>query len=205
MAGDIRIMEDPKAEDNAIQEVIDSLPNKIDVDELYRQFIGLSNIERVHEEDYVIRELIRGRPQTEIMNTLRAKYPDNKFTPGDMEKFLARNKEVAKAMGKELTMSARRHLEAKAQCSEMIAGLALYTQKLIQDFRAEGDNTNTVAAIRALNTTVENYMKLEGMIGNQNEGGKVINVINTMSETKIPLKDRIHNANFITIKDDEDI
>lgn len=188
----------------AIQEVMDNLPARINVNELYNQFIGLTHIEKVHEEDYVMRELLKGKTRGEIIGVLKAKYPDTPFSYADIDKFMARNQEIVKAMGKEVTLTARRHLEAKAQCSEMIAGLALYTQKLIQDFRSEGDNTNTVAAIRALNTTMETYMKLEGMIGTQAEGGKVINVINTLSENKASLRDRMHNANFIELKEGDE-
>jgi valyl-tRNA synthetase len=182
-----------------VEEVLDTLPVVVGVNELYRQFLGMTNIERVHEEDFVLREILRGRSKNEIIEKLKAKHPEEKFNYEDLERFMARNNEVVKAMGKEVSLTARRHLEAKAHCSEMLAGVALYTQKLIQDFRSEGDNTNTVAAIRALNQTLENYMKLEGMVGNSNEGGKVINVIQNISDKKARLKDRIHNANFVDI------
>lgn len=188
----------PKTEvEIEVDKVLDQLPAMINANDLYREFIGLTDIERFKEEDYVLRSLLRGHTRAAIIRGLQEKHPDGTFTVTDFEKFLARNQEVVKSMGKEVTMSARRHLAARAQCGEMLAGLALYTQKMITEFRAEGDNTNTVAAIRALNSTLENYMKLEGMVGPENEGGKVVNIINTISDNKTRLKDKIHNANFV--------
>ena len=186
-----------------VDKVLEQLPTVINANDLYREFIGLTEIERFKEEDFVMRSLLRGKTKTEITRTLREKHPEGIFTMLDFEKFLARNQEIVKAMGQEVTMSARRHLAARAQCGEMLAGLALYTQKMVTEFRAEGDNTNTVAAIRALNSTLENYMKLEGMVGPENEGGKVVNIINTISDGKSRLKDRIHNANFVDAKSED--
>lgn len=190
--------------DQEIDLFMENLPAHISVNELYNQFIGMTNVERVHEEDFVLRSVLRNKSKNWIIETLKKKYPDTKFNYDDIERFLSKNRDVVKAMGKEVGMSARRHLEARAQCSEMLASVALYTSKLVQDFRSEGDNTNTVGAIRALNSTLETYMKLEGMTSNENEGGKVVNIIQTMSDGKSRLKDKIHNANFTDVDDEKD-
>lgn len=187
--------------EKAIAEVMDRAV-AIDANILYKQFIGLTNIERVGEEDFVLDQLMRGKSKNKIIEMLSAKYPDTKFNYDDIERFMARNQSVVEAMGHEVTLSARRHLDARKKCAEVLAGVALYTQNLIQDYNMEGDRTNTVAAIRALNTTLENYMKLEGMVGPSQEGGKVINIIETMSDGKSRLRDKIHNANFAEIKRD---
>jgi hypothetical protein len=184
-----------------MDEAIKELPMVLNSNELYKTFIGLTNIERVKEEDFVLRELLKGTSKKQIIVALTAKYPEMAFSYIDLEKFIARNQEVVQAMGKEVTLSARRHLQAREKCSEMLAGLAMYTQQLILNFQEDGDNTNTVGAIRALNSTLENYMKLEGMIGTQPEGGKVINVINTISEKKGSLRERVHSVNFAEEKD----
>lgn len=184
-----------------MDDTVKELPMVLSSNELYKSFIGLTNIERVKEEDFVLRELLKGTSKRQIITALTAKYPEMAFSYIDLEKFIARNQEIVQAMGKEVTLSARRHLQAREKCSETLAGLAMYTQKLILDFQEEGDNTNTVGAIRALNSTLENYMKLEGMIGTQPEGGKVINVINTISEKKGSLRERVHSVNFIEEKD----
>jgi len=186
-----------------IKKTLDNLPVVFGVNDLYKAFIGMTNIEKAREEDFVLREVMRGKKKNEIINVLKVKHPDMKFNYDDLEKFLARHKEIVQAMGKEVSLSAKRHLTAKAECSEMLAGLALYTQKLIQDFNNEGDHTNTVGAIRALNTTLENYMKLEGMIGTQQEGGKVVNIINTISDRHKGVADRVHSANFTVVDDDD--
>ena len=174
----------------------------LDVNVLYKEFLGLTNIERVGKEDFVLKELLKGRSANSINTQLASEHPDYVFSYTDFEKFLARNQAVVRAMGQEVNLSARRHLEAREQCSEMLAGLVMYTQGLVKDFRDEGDNTNTVAAIRALNTTLETYMKLEGHISPKTEGSNTVNIINAVSEGKSSLKDRIHNANFVDIKEE---
>lgn len=185
--------------------VEEHLPTVLSANDLYKSFIGLTNIERVKEEDYVLRALLRAESKKKIIETLSAKYPDMKFHYEDLERFIARNQEVVQAMGKEVALTARRHLQAREKCSDVLAGLALYTQKLITELREEGDNTNTIGAIRALNTTLENYMKLEGMIGTQQqEGGKVINIINTSGE-KRGLRDKVHSVNFSEETDNGEI
>lgn len=193
---------DKRDVESVIAEVIDRSKNVIDANVLYREFIGQSNIEKVGEEDYVLKQVMLGTSTSKILGYLKTKYPDKTFSMNDFDKFLARNREIAAYLQSKTDLSARRHLKAKEQCAEALAGLALYTQHLVKDFRAEGDNTNTVAAIRALNTTLENYMKLEGFTGPENEGGKVVNIINAVSEKKAGLRDRIHNANFVNNKDE---
>ena len=195
---------DKRDVDDIISEVIDRSKNAIDANVLYREFIGQSNIEKVGEEDYVLKQIMIGTSTRKILEYLKAKYPDTSFTVNDFDKFLARNREVGAYLKEKNDLSARRHLKAREQCAEALAGLALYTQHLIKDFRAEGDNTNTVGAIRALNSTLENYMKLEGLVGADQEGGKVVNIINAVSEKKSSLRDRVHNANFVDKKTKED-
>jgi len=190
-----------KKKKTEVEKVVDQLPAQINVNSLYNEFIGLTSIEKYKEEDFVLRSLIRGQTRSWILEQLKKKHPDGSFTINDFEKFLAKNQEVMQAMGKDVELAARRMLNAKEQCSNMLAGVAFYTQNLIKDFKAEGDNTNTVAAIRALNQTLENYMKLEGMTKPEIEGGKVVNVIQGLSAQKNSLKDQIHNANFIELEE----
>ena len=179
------------------------LPIALDANKLYRDFIGLTNIERAQEEDFVLKRLFVGDSKNKIVEDLKAKHPDMKFSSDDFEKFLARNQDVVKQMGKEVTLSARRHLKARADCEESLAGLALYVQDMILRMKAEGDHTNEVAAVRAFNATLENYMKITGLLGQQQEGGKVINIINQVSEHKSKLREQIHNANFSDITEDD--
>lgn len=196
-------MSDKKASE-VMREAADKLPTVMDANTLYNEFIGMTNIERVKEEDYVIKSLMRGKSKNEIVDFLSKKHPDHNFNYYDLEKFMAKNHKLVKAMGQEVEMSARRTLRAKEECSEMLAGLALYTQNLVKDFRAEGDNTNTVAAIRALNGTLENYMKVEGIIEKKSDQPQVVNVVNAVSEGKSRLKEKIHRADF-SFDDEEEV
>ena len=192
-------MSDKNEVELAVADVLSRSKDAIDANILYREFIGMSNIERVGEEEYVIKQIMVGTSFSKIREYLKAKYPDYSFTTNDFDKFLARNREIADYLREKNDLSARRHLKAKEQCAETLAGLALYTQSLVKDFRAEGDNTNTVAAIRALNTTLENYMKLEGLI-NPVENNNTVNIVNAFSERKTNLKDRVHKASFVDAK-----
>lgn len=198
-------MSKEKKASDVMKEAADKLPAVMDANTLYKEFIGLTNIERVKEQDYVLKSLMRGKSKNEIVSFLSKKHPDYNFNYYDLEKFMARNQKIVQAMGKEVEMSARRTLEAKEQCSEMLAGLALYTQNLVKEFRSEGDNTNTVAAIRALNGTLENYMKVEGIVDSKSDQPQVVNVVNAVSEGKSRLKDKIHRADFDFDEEDEHV
>jgi len=185
--------------ENVVAEVLSKSKTGLDANILYREFIGQSNIEKFGEEEYVIKQVMVGTPIAKIVQFLKAKHPDGTFTYNDFDKFLARHHEIGQYLKEKNDLSARRHLRAKEQCAEALAGLALYTQTLVKEFRQEGDNTNTVAAIRALNTTLENYMKLEGFVGNE-DNKPTVNIVNAFSERKSGLRDRVHNANFVDAK-----
>jgi len=184
-----------------MKKAADILPVAMDVNLLYSSFIGKTTIEEVSEEDFVIKSLYQGKTKNWIVETLKKKHPEHKFNYDDLEKFMARNRSIVEAMGKEVTLSARRHLKARVDIEENLAGLSLYVQDMVLRMKEEGDHTNEVAAVRALNTTLENYMKISGMIGPA-EGGKVINIINTLSDKKGGLRDRVHNANFVEVDED---
>ena len=161
-----RIMKEkkkPTETQKVMKKAVDMLPLALDANSLYNDFIGRTTIEEVCEEDFVIKCLYQGKTKNWIIDTLKQKHPDRKFNYEDLEKFMARNRSIVEAMGKEVTLSARRHLKARADCEEKMAGLALYAQDLVLRMKNEGDHTNEVAAIRALNTTMENYMKITGM------------------------------------------
>lgn len=185
--------------ENLVSEVMSKSKTALDANILYREFIGQSNIEKAGEEEFVIKQVMIGTPIAKILQVLKAKHPDVSFTYNDFDKFLVRHYEIGEYLREKNDLSARRHLKAKEQCAEALAGLALYTQSLIKDFRAEKDNTNTVGAIRALNTTLENYMKLEGFVGTE-DNKPTVNIVNAFSERKSGLRDRVHNANFVDAK-----
>lgn len=191
-------MNEAETTEDVVKEIMQrKLPTLVGANDLYKAFLGETNIERVKEETYVMKELLKGTTKNKIIETLKAKYPDYSFNYDDMERFIARNDEIVAAMGQEATLLARRHLEAKTQCHEHLAAVALFTEKLIEKYDREDDRTNTVAAIRVLNQTLENVMKLQGHL-QPDQQTNVINLVNAASSNKGKLKDRLrHRADFI--------
>lgn len=186
-------------ENNALNEIFNKdfaeLPKAYD---LYNEFIGMSEIERLKEEDFVLKSIMSGKSERDILKSLKHKYPDkaDKITQGEIVKFIERNRDVTEQMTRYVGINARRHFLAKSQCFETLSSLALYTQKLIVDLRKEKDNTNTIAAIRAFHTTLKTIMELENMIKPKHDidsGGKT--VINIISD-KYDLKEQAHRADF---------
>lgn len=195
-----------KQTENAVEEVIDNVPNIVNANTLYNAFIGMTNIERVKEEDFVFKQLLAGVPKNTICKQLKEKHPGYSFNHYDIEKFLTKNPDIVAAMGKKVESAVVRYYNSKEKLADKITQLAAYTESLIPQLREEADNKSAIAAIRAYKDILETYMKLEGYT-RSDEGGHVINVVQQMSEGRSSsLKDRIHNANFINVKpvDDED-
>ena len=95
-------MSDKNEVELAVADVLSRSKNAIDANILYREFIGMSNIERVGEEEYVIKQIMVGTSFSKIREYLKAKYPDYSFTTNDFDKFLARNREIAGTPNMEL-------------------------------------------------------------------------------------------------------
>ena len=101
-------------------------------EDLYAEFITQTNIEKVKEEDFVTRELLKGKTQQSIIKELSLMHPEGKFSVDDLNKFLERNRQLVSILEKEKTALARRHLDAKAKLEEELAQLAMYTKNLIK-------------------------------------------------------------------------
>jgi len=191
---------------NMLKEIIEtdfsSLPKAYD---LYVEFLGKSEIEKHKEEDFVLRELLRGTKEKIILDTLKTKYPEELqcFTKKDLLKFIERNKEITTYLERDRNITARRHIEAKTQVLETLAGLSKYTERMIIELREEKDNTNAIAAMRVLIQTLKNVSELQGFIKSPEDGQPVKNIINIISD-KYDLKDKAHRAEF-KILDNEDI
>ena len=75
---------------------------------------------------------------------------------------------------------------------------------MVVELRQEGDNANAIAAIRALNQTLQNYMELSDMVKPKKEDNYTKNVINIISD-KYDLRDRAHSADFRIIESEEKV
>ncbi len=189
--------------DKIVKDIITKkLPNLPEINNLYKSFIGMTNIENVGEEDFVMRELLRGTTKTQICELLKAKYPDTTFGLSDIDKFMARNDEIVLAMGKKINMSARRHLQAKTQLLERMASLALFTEKIIEEYHSKQDHPSTIAAIRAASDVLDKIGKIQGHTQPDNQTN-IINVVNSISDSKTKSKilHKIHEANFVDAND----
>lgn len=197
---------DKDQRDEIAEVVEDKLPSLVSANALYDAFIGMTNIEHVQEEDFVMKNLLRGKSKNWVITQLENKHPDYSFSYNDLEKFLSKNPEIVEAMGKKAENAVVRYFNSKQKMVNKIASLAAYTEQLIPQLRHEADNANAVSAIRAYKDILKTYMDLEGYTKSDVEGGKVVNIIQQMSEDKSSsLKDRIHNANFSNFDDNDGV
>jgi len=177
--------------DEIIETDYENLPMARD---LYREFIKKSNIEKVKEERFVLKELMSGKKSQEILSELKKKHPDTEFTNEDFERFMERNREVMKFLQKDISTASRRFQNARAEIEETMRDLYLFNREVVRDLAEKEDATNLVAAIRALNMTVMNYAKLAGIL-DLNENKPNVNIVNVISDKYegLRLKDRVHS------------
>jgi len=164
--------------------------------DLFREFIKISNIEKCKEEGFVLREMLKGKKPNEIIKALRRKHPDYYFDHNDFNRFLERNKEIRDILEKENKVVARRFKAARAEVEEIMKDLLLFNKELIRDLYNKEDDTNLIAAIRALNQTIMNYAKLAGYLDESEK--RNVNIVNLISDRfeGERLRDRIHRADF---------
>lgn len=174
------------------------LPVIRNADSLYNAFIGMTLIEKVKEEDFVLKSLLRGVTKNSILRQLKDKHPDTKFNRLDLDKFLSKNPEVFRAMGKTVEKAARRYLQSKEDVNEQMASVIMYTQSLIPELKAEGDNTNTIAAIRALQSAIVSYAQMEGFTTSDNK--VQVNIVQQLSEGRTNIRDKVKDVDY-TVED----
>lgn len=175
------------------------MPRTLD---LYKEFIGKTEIERYKQEDFVIKELVKGTPITQILASLKNKVPEGIFTRTDVEKFIERSDELHDIIGKDNTLLSKRWLKAKTDLTEELAQLAAYTKGLIPKLQDQKDNTNTLRAIVAFQNILMNYALLEGVTKKSTQVNTQVNI----SYDKIEqIRERANKANFILDVDHDKI
>lgn len=179
------------------------------VNELYKLYLGKTNIERYKLESLAINLLIKGEPKKSILNQLKQACPEGSFTYDDLERFIERNDEIVGFLLEDNRRLALRHFKAQEDCLEELSALALFTRSFIKDLKDEKDNANLNAAIRTLSQLVMNVAELRGFkVPNNNV--MINNVINSERDKRInELRKRAHQANFnvvdIKVKKDDKV
>ena len=179
-------------------EVTDFLKNGLkgkDIKKEYEKFTSQSRIESFGEEDYVIKEMMLGKKPNYIIKTLNMKYPDVKFGKKDITDFLDRHRELTKYFKDKNNKLVKRHLAARTEVEEELANMALFCRNLITKYDSNNDSSATIAAIKALNTTIMNYSKIAGML-EAPEKKETKNIINIVSERHEKLANKLLGANF---------
>lgn len=168
---------------------------------LYKEFIGKTQIEIYKQEDFVIKELVKGTSINALIPMLKEKVPEGIFTRKDCEKFIERSDELHQLLSKDKTSLARRWLKARGDLTEELAQLAAYTKGLIPKLQEQEDNTNTLRAIVAFQNILMNYAQLEGVM---KKGTQVNTQVNINYDKIQRVKDRAHRADFVVdVEDDE--
>ena len=187
-----------------VQELIKEkfkLPRSLD---LYKEFLGKTQIEIFKEESEVIRRLIKGDSKASIIDSLKEKYPDGSFSYEDIDKFLERSDELHDVLKIDGHSLARRWLKAKADIAEELADIAFYTKSLIPKLREEGDNTNALKAVSTLNTLLMNIAQVQGLFSPTTQVNTQINVdTGGLADIKQKLRSKAHHADFKVTTNDQ--
>lgn len=170
------------------------LPRTLD---LYKEFLGETQIEIYKQENFVITELVKGTSKTKIVEALKTKVPDGRFSLNDLDKFIERSDELHDLLKIEKRSLAKRWLKAKTDVMEELADVAIYTKSLIPELRKEGDNNNALKAINTLNTLLMNISELKGFIGPETQINTLVNVNgNKIDDIRARLRSKAHMADF---------
>ena len=175
------------------------------VNMLYKEFIGKTYIEKYKQEDFVIKEIVRGNTINNIARQLNERVPNVVSTvtwTNDIQKFMERSDELLLYFERDRNDLAKRHLDAKAKVEEQLAELALFTKKLIIEANNKGEIANSISAVNALVKVYQQYNLLTGFGGgtgpvsgdpSRNQTNILINIGDTKMES---LKDRANKADF---------
>lgn len=134
------------------------------VEDLYTAFSSQSKVELLKEEDNVLKQMLRGIPLNKILIDLNKRHKTDKLSRKDLLKFIHRNKGLLGKIKSMTSLSSRRILSARADCEEELAGLALFTRGLVTKYDTDEDRSATLGAIKMLNITLMNYMRVTGLV-----------------------------------------
>ena len=191
-------------EKDKINEILNTDFKKLpSANELYKEMMGQSEIERFKLEDYVLDQIIRGKTKTSIIRDISAREPEGKFSMNDLEKFIERNKQVTQSLEKQKTSLARRHLNAKANVEEELAQVAMFTKQLIKKYDGRNDHANTISAIKAFEGLLVRYAKLAGF-WNTDMDETPKNIIQIISDKKSDVAQKIVRADFKMVNENEE-
>lgn len=109
----------------------------------------ISKLSLLKEEDNIIRDIIRGKPRTKVLLELQKRHPSEDIIKRDLDDFLYLYKDIFMDEAKKLqTAYGRRMIKQQEGLTNELVDLALKTKQLVNKFDEEGDNTNTVGALR---------------------------------------------------------
>ena len=90
----------------------------------------------------------------------------------------------------------KKYLKTKTKCAEQLAELVFITRELIDKYESEGDNTNTVNAVRVLNLTLMNFAKMSGFLDDAKTEVN-ITMVGKVSEDNKHLREKVISASFV--------
>ena len=172
--------------------------------QLYKEFLGKTQVETYKEEDEVIRRLVKGDTKISIIEYLQQRHPEGRFDYIDLDKFIERSDEIHEILKKDTTSLARRWLKTSADLADELADVAFYTKSMIPELRAQGDSSNAIKAINTLNTLLMNVATVQGLLAPQTQVNTQVVVNPTGVESvKQRMREKAHQADFIIKPNDE--
>jgi len=144
--------------------------SEITVGDMLKEMAKVCKISLLKEEDEVIRAIIRSKPKTEILRELQTKYPHENLKMTDLDDFLIAYKDIFFDEAKKLqTAYGRRLIKQQEGLTNELVDLAITTKRLVNKFEEEGDNTNTVGALRVAADIYMKVGKVQGIFDDKQE------------------------------------
>jgi len=138
------------------------LPN---ITELIASLRLPNKIERVQEEDFVIRSFLRHGVIAKIVRDLNTMHKDIKFTTTDITEFIFEYKEaITKEISVKRKSANRRILKTKEGLTQELLDLAELAKNLAIKYDAADDHSAAISAIKAASDIFFRNAKLEGLL-----------------------------------------
>jgi len=165
-------------------------------DEMYKKLIKQSVIELNQLENVVIKYIKKGYNKSAIVEALRKEHGVN-TSIADLNKFFARNRELAEKLFKENKSLEKRQADARLNLINKMAGLSNRIERLIDKWEKDD---NAPAINSAISNLLKTWMQSAELMGltQKKEEQQQVSILKIVSDKRERLVDKLHNADFTT-------
>ena len=144
--------------------VIDLVSSTTKALDIVKNLQGMNKIAVLKEDDFVIRSIIHGKSMNSILNELKQRNPSENISKTDVDKFIVLYKDILYHQKTDIEKGyVRRLIKSQEGLSNKLVDLATMTQELASKYDEQGDNTNTIGAIKAAADIFMKVGKVQGV------------------------------------------